>query len=206
MCAMHYARWQKTGDPGSVRSSRGGECTRDDCHEPHRSNGLCAIHYERKWRTGSTELTKPPVNPWSHFRKNVDPLDRLMARVDMVESGCWEWLGSLNPGGYGQMYLYGKTIGAHRASFILHRGEIPKGLDLDHLCRNRKCVNPDHLDPVTRSENLRRGDTGKWSRAKTRCDQGHAYDDENTYIDPRGYRGCRICRSEANTRHRRKRA
>lgn len=205
MCAMHYARWDKTGDPGPVGSMRGGKCEEKGCGRPHHSNRLCKLHYDRKRRLGTTELPNPPAEtPWSHIPKNADPLTRLMARVVVTEYGCWEWQATVNWGGYGQFSMNGGHMMAHRASYILHCGPIPEGLDLDHLCRNRKCVCPDHLEPVTRSENLRRGETGLWRHRITECPYGHPYDEENTYNDGRGGRGCRKCRSEASRRSREK--
>lgn len=118
-------------------------------------------------------------------------------------TGCWLWLSSVNPGGYGE-YLPGRTLGAdgrrnptvraHRYAYEQVRGPIPPGLQLDHLCRVRSCVNPDHLEPVTNHENVLRGwATGE--RTVTRCKRGHELSGENLYCSP-GRRHCRTCRAE----------
>lgn len=133
-------------------------------------------------------------------------VDRFRERYVVSESGCWEWTKRLNPGGYGSFYLNGRLVGAHRAAYLLLAGEIPERHDVDHLCRNRKCVNPEHLEPVTRSENLARGEVGQWNRATTHCPQNHPYDQDNTYHDARGWRGCRKCRTEASRRYHARRA
>jgi len=88
-------------------------------------------------------------------------------------SGCWLWTGTLNPGGYGCVGFQGKTKGAHRVAYMLANGSISAGMDLDHLCRVRCYVNPGHLEAVTRSVNLRRGEAGQnlvsKALAKTHC-------------------------------------
>jgi len=108
---------------------------------------------------------------------------------------CWTWKGTtLN--GYGTFYDGKKSVFAHRQSYELIKGNIPDGLQLDHLCRNRLCVNPEHLEPVTCKENINRGNTGDNQRDKTHCPQGHPYSGENLRITSLGYRECRICSRE----------
>ena len=135
----------------------------------------------------------------------MTPRERLAAKYVVDENGCWLWQGALNWGGYGQFWLNGRRMNVHRASYLLHVGPIPDGLDLDHLCRVRHCINPAHLEPVTRSENLLRGNVGGYLRDVETCPQGHAYDESNTYHDSRGWRGCRKCRRDAANRYHKQR-
>ncbi|MGW4028263.1 HNH endonuclease signature motif containing protein [Streptomyces sp. NPDC004838] len=127
--------------------------------------------------------------------KKEPPLTRLLDKtVFNTETGCWEWTGSRGTNGYGSFPVPGLTAQAHRAAYLLLAGPIPPGLHLDHLCRNRRCVNPDHLEPVTQAENNRRA-----GAARTRCAQGHAYTEANTYRRRTGRRNCRQCnRDRAN--------
>jgi len=112
--------------------------------------------------------------------------------VNLV-TGCWEWTGSLNEYGYGRWYAKGTSLRAHRQAFIALRGPIEDDLVIDHLCRVRHCINPWHMEPVTRGENVLRGDgiTARNTRA-THCPHGHAYSESNTYMH-RGFRKCREC-------------
>ena len=116
-------------------------------------------------------------------------------RVKKTDS-CWEWIGCKNDGGYGTFHKRNapfKTQKAHRISYQLLVGPIPYGLSMDHLCRNRWCVNPNHLEPVTHKINVARG-LGNGS--KTHCPRGHAYDEKNTRKRiKRGYwyRSCKKC-------------
>jgi hypothetical protein len=113
--------------------------------------------------------------------------DRLMRWSEPdPHTGCWYWTGSPRGKGYGGISLGGKKRAAHRVSYELFMGPIPQGLQIDHLCRRPSCINPDHLEPVTREENLRRGHHP--NREKTACRAGHAYD-----IFYRGKRGCKRC-------------
>jgi hypothetical protein len=121
---------------------------------------------------------------------------------------CWPWTGSCTANGYGQFHVrldsgpWSVTV-AHRVAYELTIGPIPDGLVLDHLCRNRACARPDHLEPTTDAANILRG-TG-WSARharKTHCPQGHAYDERNTHVDKNGMRHCRTCDAD---RHRARR-
>lgn len=114
--------------------------------------------------------------------------DRFWAKVSPT-GFCWYWTGWRKSSGYGGFSAIGRNLPAHRLSYALLVGSPDPRLDLDHLCRNRACVNPDHLEPVTRKVNLSRG-TGNGTR--TECPQGHPYVPENIYWDA-GARKCRVC-------------
>ena len=112
-----------------------------------------------------------------------------MAKVVVVENGCWEWTAYVNTSWYGAIMTADRRMSlAHRVSYELHVGPIPDGLQLDHLCGNTICVRPEHLEPVTDLENKRRR-----YAAYTICASGHPYDADNTYIRPNGRRDCRTC-------------
>lgn len=130
------------------------------------------------------------------WARKVDPLDRLMGRVTKTDS-CWIWTGALR-NGYGAIGVEGKTLYTHRYVYQRVVGPVPTGLDLDHLCRNRTCCNPDHLEPVTRQENLRRA--AIYRSPVTACHNGHEYTAKNTYTNPSGYRTCKSCKAERQTR------
>jgi hypothetical protein len=125
-------------------------------------------------------------------RKPQPPLPRFMAKIQIdEESGCWNWTGHVNYAGYGFFRTDGQTRGpAHRRGWELLRGPLSPDQHLDHLCRNRRCVNPSHLEPVSCGENVRRGIRGALT---THCPLGHPYDEQNTRVDRRGRRACREC-------------
>lgn len=117
------------------------------------------------------------------------------ARVKKMPNGCWEWQGSLSKLGYGLFYAGSRAIRAHRWSYEHFVGPIPDGLIMDHLFRNRKCVNPQHVEPVTNKENILRGESPPAVCArKNHCANGHEFTKDNTYITYRGNRSCRTCR------------
>lgn len=127
---------------------------------------------------------------------------RFWEKVSKAE-GCWLWTGGLDTCGYGSFYIGinsdGKhhEIGAHRQAYIWIKGEIPDGFTIDHLCRNRACVNPDHLEAISLRDNILRGNGRAAQQARrTHCPAGHRYDLFNTYVSPSGKRRCRVCKRE----------
>lgn len=117
-------------------------------------------------------------------------------------SGCWLWVGAINPYDYGIFYT-DRLEGAHRSAYRLFKGPIPEGLVIDHLCRTRSCVNPAHLEAVTLAENLRRGENTY--RNRTHCRYGHPYLGDNLVLRKTGLRECRICIKRYNKTARDKR-
>lgn len=107
---------------------------------------------------------------------------------------CLVWHGSSTTGGYGHVRYGHRMRNAHIVAYLLTHGSVPAGLQIDHLCRNRLCIEPTHLEAVTQRENIFRGTSNQAkNHAKTHCAKGHPYDEENTYVDPRGWRKCRTC-------------
>ena len=116
---------------------------------------------------------------------------------------CRNWHGAISDTGYGTTTVRNKTVLAHRHVYQQERGPIPSGLVLDHLCRNRRCVNPDHLEPVTIRENVLRSTApSAIHAAKTHCIHGHEFTPENTYTPPS--RRCRMCRACMRERDKRR--
>jgi hypothetical protein len=128
-------------------------------------------------------MTFPRLDPAIRFERHVTKTDT-----------CWLWTGRRDIGGYGRLWVGDRDVPAHRWSYERFVGPIPEGLQVDHLCRVRECVNPAHLEPVTQAENIRRGVGASTRNAtKTHCPRGHAYTPENTMRRKSGQRRCRIC-------------
>lgn len=134
---------------------------------------------------------------------------KFLSKTRAVPSGCVEWAGGVDARGYGHFYLDGRTLFAHRVALILAgRGPID-GYVIDHLCRNRRCVRPDHLEAVSDRVNILRGSGPSAAHSvKTHCSQGHPFDEQNTYMRVRNgrlVRGCRACNHAAVARYRARR-
>lgn len=149
-CSRHYEKWRVHGDP-----LYGVVCLVEGCDSPSLTRGWCIKHYNRWRRYGDPLLTKTikgdtPARFESRLALGVEP-------AHAPDLGpCWLWTAHVNDDGYGVLKVEGRTRPAHIWSYEYHVGEVPTGLELDHLCRVRACVNPWHLDPVTHAENVRR--------------------------------------------------
>jgi hypothetical protein len=121
-------------------------------------------------------------------------------------SGCWLWIAATDRKGYGWVRYKTLGAGAHRHVYTILRGPIPEGLTLDHLCRLRCCVNPDHLEPVTGTENTSRGLSGQYGKLKTHCPSGHLYSPENTSRSMNGKHWVRYCKMCKRVKRRQRRA
>lgn len=158
-------------------------CSIIGCGVRHYAKGWCKKHYKSNLDHGDplfVPVTRAPVERF-HEKYNVEP------------SGCWVWFGATR-NGYGEFSIGDRKLRAHRFSYETFRGPIPRGLVIDHLCRQPLCVNPGHLQPVTRGENVLRGEglSARCAR-RARCKNGHAYTTENTSINRQGHRRCRAC-------------
>ena len=160
-------------------------CAVDGCEKPIDTRGWCRMHYIRWNRHG---------DPLTTLRMRGTPQERFWAKVE-VTGFCWLWTGTVNPGGYGVFDTRNEISPlAHRVAYTWLVAEIPEGLVLDHLCRIRRCVNPDHLEPITLLENILRGYGASANHKRaTHCKHGHAFDEANTRILSSGIRQCIAC-------------
>ena len=127
-------------------------------------------------------------------------MERLLPKISFEpNTGCWIWCGSMFAQGYGQIRVGNKLIKAHRFVYETSRHKIPSGMAIDHKCRNKYCVNPDHLEVVTPGENTRRANVMR--ERPSQCPAGHNYDHENTYVYKDGTRHCRKCHASSQLRY-----
>lgn len=170
-------------------------CSVAGCGRPRKVRGMCQPCYRKALHHGEID-TSPHrrMTPEQWFWHTV-----------RQGPGCWEWAGVHTALGYSRIYIDGKYHLAHRFAYELLVGSIPVGMVLDHLCRNPGCVNPDHLEPVTDAENIRRGQGFAAQAARrTHCPQGHPYSGDNLRVTPQGYRICVTCR-RTNDREKKRR-
>lgn len=177
-------------------------CSVADCPKDPSSNGMCSMHYARVLRHGSPHIAK--TNMEHRPPPGLSEMERFWHRVEKQADGCWIWKGHLTRG-YGRFRFDDDTTQpAHRAAWILLVGPIPDANHIDHLCWNRPCVNPDHLEPVTPQENMRRvaeRNHDEW----TTCQSGRHPYPENRVLEPStGRYRCLMCRREAQRRYKAK--
>lgn len=185
-------------------------CAVDGCQRSVSARGWCGMHYAR-WRAH-----KNPLMTLMPTRVNGTPAQRFYAKVAAPDTqSCCLWLGHTSKRGYGRFRLNGVYVNAHRASYILSIGPLSDELDLDHLChtrdtacpggvtcKHRRCVNPEHLEPVTHSENSkRRGDTASLRKTRTHCRNNHPLDAENVVMN-QGKSRCKTCRRTSDRKYR----
>jgi len=164
-------------------------CSVEGCDSKLLAKSLCSKHYQRSRAYGD-----PLLGGWG------TPGERLLLghSIDQA-SGCWNWTKHLDKDGYGILKVNGRDTKAHRFSYEHYVGPISEGLVIDHLCRNRKCVNPNHLEPVTPRTNVLRGKTiTAKNKAKTHCIRGHEFSGANLSFRAGGRRKCLACQRHHN--------
>lgn len=154
-------------------------CSIPNCKRIHEARGVCKLH----WHLLKRKNKLPP-------KKTI--IEKFEERILKTDS-CWNWIGTIKTQGYGTFCFNYKKYYSHRFSYELYKNKIPEKFEIDHLCRNRKCVNPDHLEAVTsRINNLRSGSPSAINSKKTHCIRGHEFNKENTYFSKTG-RHCKAC-------------
>lgn len=193
LCPRCYQAWKRGSleiDAPRERQERTGRCTIEGCPRPDDGRGgRCNRHYLRLLRHGDPAVRK-------YVRGSLE--ERLLARRIKTANGCWEYDGYHDKFGYGRMARNRRMPRVHVVSYETFVGPVPAGLQVDHLCCNKGCFNPEHLEAVTCSENVQRAYANGLhpDRKRSHCFRGHALIPENLYIDPAGKRHCVQCRRD----------
>ncbi len=178
-------------------------CSIEGCEKRHQARGWCPMHYFR-WKATGDPLKTPSGVP-----HGLPAIDRFMLKVRVQPDGCWLWTGATDGGRYGRFVPHGgrPMFTAHRWIYEQTVGPIPEGLELDHFkCERTLCVNPEHVRPTTRRENLLRSrGLPSVNLAKTHCKHGHEFTPENTRRMPDGERRCKICEGDRQRAYRKRR-
>ncbi len=171
-------------------------CSFPGCGKRLLSKGLCSGHYQQQHN--GRDLT-----PLGAPKRTLE--ERFWEKVEKT-GGCWHWRGAVGGHTYGNFWDGEKVSRAHTVSYELHSGgSVPEGMHIDHLCRVRLCVNPEHLEVVTPAVNRARGVRDSLSRYQninqTECKRGHPLSGDNLYVQPKnGYRYCKTCRRVSRRR------
>lgn len=173
-------------------------CSVVGCKRPRRCRHLCDMHY-RRWRRDG-EVGEPEQRRSAHRIRKSNPDELLLAQTVRADNGCLLWTGYSKRNGYGWIDVDGRPVPAHRWVWEQFVGPIPEDLTIDHLCHNadpaclggacihRRCVDINHLEPISHAINIRRG-----ARRLTHCKHGHEWTEDTTRITRQGRRRCRIC-------------
>ena len=163
---------------------------------------LANLWYERqrkarigKHYSSATEFKKGQISNRKGIGQDIKSIMRRFNQGYIIaKNGCWDWQGYVDKTGYAGFLVNHKRLLVHRFSYEIFNGHIPNGITVDHICKNRKCVNPWHLDLTTRFENVQRGANKIAQNAgKLNCPQGHSYSGENLYVTKKGFRQCKTC-------------
>mgnify|MGYP001141514056 CR=1 FL=1 len=172
-------------------------CSFPGCGAKVLGTGLCSGHYHQRRRGDALRPILRGLTSADRFWMKVNKDGPIPTHRPGL-GPCWAWTGAAGRHGYGNFGANGRTWRAHQWSYVHEVGAVPDGLMLDHLCRNRLCVRPEHLEPVTNGENVRRGLIPAIRAAQnadqSECKHGHPLSGENLYVQPKtGYRYCRTC-------------
>ena len=171
-------------------------CSVTNCERPVRARGFCMSHYD--WHRDRGLLAKLPKPTLQ---------ERILSRIDIRDEGyetpCWISNRAAQPNGYTKIGINGATCLTHRVAYEAFVGAIPDGLDIDHLCRNAACCNPEHLEPVTPKVNMHRMNQALGiGVAATHCKWGHELSGDNVYLRPDRFgRVCKTCRRQRSMAH-----